>query len=48
MERLIDEPSLAASSARRLEGGVAEGFSLSRCADNHLRLWSDILGNGCR
>lgn len=48
MERLIDEPSLAARLGAAARSRVAERFSLSRCADNHLRLWSDILGNGHR
>jgi glycosyltransferase involved in cell wall biosynthesis len=45
MERLIDEPSLAARLGAAARKRVAERFSLSRCADHHLRLWSDVLGN---
>jgi glycosyltransferase involved in cell wall biosynthesis len=47
MERIVDDPGLAATlgaAARRR----AEQFSLSRCADGHLRLWSEILGAGPR
>jgi glycosyltransferase involved in cell wall biosynthesis len=43
MERLIDEPALAARLGAAARNRVAERFSLSGCADNHLRLWSDIL-----
>jgi glycosyltransferase involved in cell wall biosynthesis len=46
MERLVDEPSLAAKLGEAARSRVAEHFSLSRCADEHLRLWTDILGNG--
>ena len=48
MERLIDEPGLAARLGAAARSRVAERFSLSRCADDHLRLWSDILGSGRR
>ena len=46
MERMIDEPGLAARLGAMARRRVAERFSLSRCADDHLRLWSEILGNG--
>ena len=45
MERLIDQPSLAARLGAAARSRVAEAFSLSRCADDHLQLWSDILGS---
>jgi glycosyltransferase involved in cell wall biosynthesis len=45
MERLIDEPFLAAKLGAAARSRVAENFSLSRCADDHLRLWSDIAGS---
>ena len=44
MERLIDEPSLGATLGAAARIRAAERFSLSRCADDHLRLWSDIVG----
>jgi len=43
MERLIDEPRVAARLGAAARSRVADQFSLSRCADNHLQLWSDIL-----
>ncbi len=46
MRRLLDEPGLAARLGVAARRRVAQRFSLSRCADSHLRLWSDILGNG--
>lgn len=46
MERLLDRPDLASSLGAAARSRVAQRFSLSRCADEHLRLWSDILGNG--
>jgi glycosyltransferase involved in cell wall biosynthesis len=46
MQRLLDEPSLAARLGAAARDRIAEQFSLSRCAEGHLRLWSDILGNG--
>ena len=45
MVRLIDEPYLAANLGAAARSRVAESFSLSRCADDHMRLWSDILGS---
>lgn len=45
MERLLDEPGLASRLGAAARSRVAQRFSLSRCADNHLRLWSDVLGN---
>jgi glycosyltransferase involved in cell wall biosynthesis len=47
MERLIDEPDLAAGLGAAARGRVTERFSVPLCADSHLRLWSDILGS-CR
>ncbi len=46
MQRLLDEPGLAARLGVAARRRVAQRFSLSRCADSHLRLWSDILGSG--
>jgi glycosyltransferase involved in cell wall biosynthesis len=46
MERLINEPSLAARLGGAARSRAAELFSMARCADDHVRLWSDILGNG--
>ena len=46
MERLIDEPDLAAGLGAAARGRVTERFSVPLCADSHLRLWSDILGSG--
>lgn len=45
MERLIGQPSLAARLGVAARDRIEERFSLPRCADNHLRLWSDVLGN---
>jgi glycosyltransferase involved in cell wall biosynthesis len=45
MERLIDEPGLAERLGSAARDRVVEGFSLAECADKHMRLWSDILGN---
>lgn len=45
MARLIDEPFLAAKLGAAARSRAAESFSLSRCADDHLRLWSDITGS---
>ncbi len=44
MKRLVDEPALAAQVGAAARNRVTESFSLSRCADDHLRLWSDIAG----
>jgi glycosyltransferase involved in cell wall biosynthesis len=44
MERMIDEPGLAATLGAMARRRVAERFTLSRCADGYLRLWSEILG----
>jgi glycosyltransferase involved in cell wall biosynthesis len=43
MERLIDEPAQAARLGAAARGRVAEKFSLSHCADDHVRLWSDMV-----
>jgi glycosyltransferase involved in cell wall biosynthesis len=45
MERLIDEPGLAERLGAAARHRVVERFSLAQCADDHMRLWSDILGN---
>jgi glycosyltransferase involved in cell wall biosynthesis len=45
MEWIVDEPGLAARLGAEARRRVAERFSLSRCADDHLRLWSEILGD---
>ena len=44
MERLIEDPLLAGRLGAAARNRVAESFSLARCADDHVRLWSDILG----
>ena len=44
MERLIENPLLAGRLGAAARRRVAESFSLARCADDHVRLWSDILG----
>jgi glycosyltransferase involved in cell wall biosynthesis len=48
MERMITEPGLAARLGAAARRRVAEQYSLSRCADSHLRLWSEIIENGRR
>ena len=48
MKRMIDEPGLAARLGAMARRRVAERFSLSRCADDHLKLWSEILSGGRR
>jgi glycosyltransferase involved in cell wall biosynthesis len=44
MERLIAEPGLAARLGASARHRAAARFSVSACADAHLRLWSEILG----
>ncbi|HUZ53177.1 MAG TPA: glycosyltransferase family 4 protein [Streptosporangiaceae bacterium] len=44
MERLISEPDLAARLGQAARRRVEERFSLARCADSHLGLWSELLG----
>ncbi len=44
MERMIDEPGLAATLGAMARRRVAERFTLASCADGYLRLWSEILG----
>jgi glycosyltransferase involved in cell wall biosynthesis len=44
MEALIDAPDLAARLGAAARSRVAQRFSLSRCADRHLLLWSELLG----
>lgn len=46
MERLIDEPGLAERLGFAAQNRIVERFSLAQCADEHVRLWSDVLGNG--
>jgi glycosyltransferase involved in cell wall biosynthesis len=46
MERMIAEPDLAARLGAMARQRVAERFSLPRCADDHVRLWSEILTGG--
>ena len=48
MERLIDEPGLAERLGSAARARVVEQFSLAQCADDHIRLWSDVLGDGSR
>jgi glycosyltransferase involved in cell wall biosynthesis len=43
MQRLIAEPGLAAALGAAARQRVAERFSLARCADEHLRLWSEMI-----
>jgi len=43
MERLVNEPALGDSLGGAARSRVAELFPLSRCADQHLRLWQEIL-----
>jgi glycosyltransferase involved in cell wall biosynthesis len=43
MERLIDEPFLAARLGTAARDRAKDSFSLARCADDHLRLWSGIV-----
>lgn len=45
MQRLIDEPTLAARFGSAARSRATERFSLPRCADDHLRLWADIAGD---
>lgn len=44
MERLLENPLLAARLGAAARTRAAESFSLARCADDHVQLWSDILG----
>jgi glycosyltransferase involved in cell wall biosynthesis len=48
MERLIEEPGLAERLGSAARTRVVEQFSLAQCADDHIRLWSDVLGDGPR
>ncbi len=43
MELLISRPQLASRLGAAARKRVDERFSLSRCADDHVRLWSDIM-----
>ena len=44
MERFIEDPLLAGRLGAAARKRAAESFSLVRCADDHVRLWSEILG----
>jgi glycosyltransferase involved in cell wall biosynthesis len=44
MERLISEPDLAARLGEAARRRIRERFSLARCADDHVGLWSELLG----
>jgi glycosyltransferase involved in cell wall biosynthesis len=44
MERFIEDPLLAGRLGAAARERAAESFSLVRCADDHVRLWSEILG----
>jgi glycosyltransferase involved in cell wall biosynthesis len=46
MERLLDEPGLVGRLGTAARQRVAARYSLTRCADDHLRLWSELLGTG--
>jgi len=48
MERMIDEPGLAARLGAAARRRVVDQFSLSRCADEHVRLWQEILRDARR
>lgn len=43
MEQLTAEPRLAAALSAAGRQRVTERFSLGRCADEHLRLWSEVI-----
>jgi glycosyltransferase involved in cell wall biosynthesis len=43
MNKLIAQPCLAAGLGAAARKRVEERFSLSRCADDHVRLWSGVL-----
>jgi glycosyltransferase involved in cell wall biosynthesis len=43
MEQLVDEPRLAAALGAAARKRVEEQFSLTRCANDHLRLWAEVL-----
>ena len=47
MELLVARPEIAAELGAAARKRVEERFSLSRCADDHVRLWSEIM-NGSR
>ena len=47
MDLLVSRPEVAAELGAAARKRVEERFSLSRCADDHVRLWSDIM-NGSR
>ncbi len=46
MARMTDEPGRAASLGAVARRRATERFSLSRCADGYLNLWSEILDGG--
>jgi glycosyltransferase involved in cell wall biosynthesis len=43
MQRMLDEPGLAARLGMAARQRVVECFSQAQCADGHLRIWSDVL-----
>jgi len=43
MTRLIDQPALAGALGAASRQRIADRFSLARCADSHLELWSELL-----
>lgn len=43
MEQLVAQPKMAAGLGSAGRKRVEDRFSITRCADNHIRLWSDIL-----
>lgn len=44
MEQLVTAPDRAARMGISARERVAERFSMDRCADEHMRLWTDVLG----
>jgi hypothetical protein len=44
MERMITEPGMAARLGAAARDRAAGRFSLARCADAHLGLWSEVAG----
>jgi len=44
MERMVAEPGLGAALGAAARHRVVDRFSVSRCADEHQRLWSEMLG----
>lgn len=48
MQRVIAQPGVAEKLGAAARNRVVERFSLAQCADDHTRLWSDVLGDGPR